>query len=115
MVMHVYHLHRFCIVVLFRIPETPLKKIQEYNNFRHSTYTPTQSTEDLTKLTEDTRTSTPNSPPAKTARVSQNTDKHHQTGLLTVEINSDKTNNDDNAVNSGKKAHKLLDDVKVDA
>ena len=115
MVMHVYHLHRFCIVVLHRIPETPLKKIQEYNNFRHSTYTPTQSTEDLTKLTEDTRTSTPNSPPAKTARVSQNTDKHHQTGLLTVEINYDKTNNDDNAANSGKRAHKLLDDVKVDA
>lgn len=33
-----------------------MRKIQEYNNFRRSTYTPTQSTEDLTK--EDSKTVT---------------------------------------------------------
>lgn len=91
--MHMITSFSFCS----RIPETPLRKIQEFNNFRHSTYTPTQSTEDLTKVADDTRTSSSNSPPSKTARL-------EDTRQLTVEINYEENNNTDITVKTGELA-----------
>lgn len=56
-------------ILYFSMPQTPLRIIQKYNNFAHSTYTPPQSLEDLTKidsLTEElsSRSGKPSLPPA---------------------------------------------------